>query len=180
MPVLSVENHGRCGRTRARLVRSAALISMRWAARSKLRSGPTPSNGRRCKSSGQQVSASGATGATPTLNHCQNDCGTLMNSYAATRSTRCASRANVRLWQCALKARMPQARTDTLFCALELSKNTWLLGIQFPDREQPSVYPIKGGDSEGLMAKLRMASDRCAKLSGRKPSIILCYEAGYD
>jgi hypothetical protein len=39
-----------------------------------------------------------------------------------------------------------QARTDTLFCALELSKNTWLRGIQFPDREQPSVYPIKGGD----------------------------------
>src|SRR5262245_29123874 len=71
-------------------------------------------------------------------------------------------------------------RIDNLFCALELSKNTWLLGIQFPDREQPSVYPIKGGDSEGLMAKLRMASDRCAKLSGRKPSIVVCYEAGYD
>src|SRR5262245_72619 len=45
-------------------------------------------------------------------------------------------------------------RIDNLFCALELSKNTWLLGIQFPDREQPSVYPIKGGDSEGLMARL--------------------------
>jgi len=71
-------------------------------------------------------------------------------------------------------------RIDNLFCALELSKNTWLLGIQFPDREQPSVYPIKGGDSEGLMAKLRMASDRCAKLSGKKPTILLCYEAGYD
>jgi transposase len=71
-------------------------------------------------------------------------------------------------------------RIDNLFCALELSKNTWLLGIQFADREQPSVYPIKGGDSEGLMAKLRMASDRCAKLSGKKPTILLCYEAGYD
>jgi hypothetical protein len=68
-------------------------------------------------------------------------------------------------------------RIENLFCALELSKNTWLLGIQFPDREQPSVYPIKGGDSEGLMAKLRMASDRCAKLSGKKPTIHLCYEA---
>jgi hypothetical protein len=58
----------------------------------------------------------------------------------------------------------PQAQTDTFFCALELSKNTWLLGIQFPDREQPSVYPIKGGDSDGLMAKLRMATDCCAKI----------------
>jgi len=32
----------------------------------------------------------------------------------------------------------PQAQADTLFCALELSKNTWLLGIQFPDRESPA------------------------------------------
>src|SRR5262245_38061551 len=30
------------------------------------------------------------------------------------------------------------------------------------------------------MAKLRMASDRYAKLSGKKPTIQLCYEAGYD
>jgi len=37
---------------------------------------------------------------------------------------------------------------------VELSKNSWLLGIQFPDRQKASVYPLKGGDSEGLMAKL--------------------------
>jgi transposase len=67
-----------------------------------------------------------------------------------------------------------------LHCALELSKNTWLLGIQFPDRPQPSLYPIKGGNTEDLMAKLTAARDRCAKLSGRAPSIVLCYEAGYD
>src|SRR5215510_10094057 len=67
-----------------------------------------------------------------------------------------------------------------LHCALELSKNTWLLGIQFPDRPQPSLYPIKGGNTEDLMAKLTAARDRCAKLSGWAPSIVLCYEAGYD
>ena len=32
---------------------------------------------------------------------------------------------------------------NILHCALELSKNTWLLGIQFPDRPQPSLYPSK-------------------------------------
>ena len=67
-----------------------------------------------------------------------------------------------------------------LHCALELSKNTWLLGIQFPDRPQPSLYPIKGGNTEDLMSKLTAARDRRAKLSGRAPSIVLCYEAGYD
>jgi hypothetical protein len=42
---------------------------------------------------------------------------------------------------------------------LELSKKSWLLAIQFPDREQPSVYSIKGGDTEKLMAKLTAARD---------------------
>ena len=72
------------------------------------------------------------------------------------------------------------APADRLFCAVELSKNSWLLGIQFPDRQKASVYPIKGGDSEGLMAKLFAACDRWTKVSGKKPSIIVCYEAGYD
>ena len=55
----------------------------------------------------------------------------------------------------------------TLYCALELSKNTWLLGIQFPDRPQPSLYPVKGGDTEGLMAKLTTAITRWTKLHGK-------------
>ena len=49
--------------------------------------------------------------------------------------------------------------TNTLHCALELSKNSWLLAIQFPDREQPSLYPIEGGNAEKLMAKLVAARD---------------------
>ena len=69
---------------------------------------------------------------------------------------------------------------NVLHCALELSKNTWLLGIQFPDRPQPSLYPIRGGNTEDLMAKLTAARGRYAKLSGQAPSIVLCYEAGYD
>src|SRR5215472_7874753 len=69
---------------------------------------------------------------------------------------------------------------NTLECALEMSKKTWLLAIQFPDREQPSVYTIKGGDTAALMAKLIAARDRSAKLSGSPPSILICYEVGYD
>jgi transposase len=72
------------------------------------------------------------------------------------------------------------ASANTLNCALELSKNSWLLAIQFPDREQPSLYPIAGGDAEKLMAKLTAAQDRWAKESGARPMITLCYEVGYD
>ena len=62
----------------------------------------------------------------------------------------------------------------TLHCALELSKKSWLLAIQFPDREQPSVYPIGGGDTEKLTAKLTAARDRWAKVTGALPMMTLC------
>ncbi len=67
-----------------------------------------------------------------------------------------------------------------LHCALELSKNSWVLAIQFADREQPSLYPFQGGETEKLMAKLAAAQNCCAKPSGVLPVITLCYEVGYD
>ena len=69
---------------------------------------------------------------------------------------------------------------QTLYCALELSKNSWLLAIQSPGWDNPSLHPIAGGDSDGLMAKLDAAGDRLTKISGQVPKVILCYEAGYD
>jgi transposase len=78
--------------------------------------------------------------------------------------------------------RFPAATSDehTLYAALELSKNSWLLAIQSPGRDNPSLHPIKGGDADGLIAKLDAARQRLAKVSGRVPKVILCYEAGYD
>jgi transposase len=67
-----------------------------------------------------------------------------------------------------------------LCCALELSKNSWLLAIQFPDRPQPSLYAIEGGNTEKLMTKLTAARDSWAKMSGAVPAITVCYEVGYD
>ena len=78
--------------------------------------------------------------------------------------------------------RFPAATSSdqTLYAALELSKNSWLLAIQFPDRDNPSLHPFKGGDADGLIAKLDAARERLAKVSGQVPKVILCYEAGYD
>ncbi len=69
---------------------------------------------------------------------------------------------------------------QSIYAALELSKNSWLLAIQFPGRDKPSLYPIGGGNAEGLMAKLDAARDRVAKVTGQTPKVTLCYEAGYD
>src|SRR5207249_9640778 len=76
--------------------------------------------------------------------------------------------------------RLPPLRFHRTLCALELSKNSWLLAIQFADHEQPSIYSMRGGDTEGLMAKLTAARDRWAKASSTVPAITLCYEVGYD
>ena len=75
---------------------------------------------------------------------------------------------------------VPTSPEQSIHAALELSKNSWLLAIQSPGRDNPSLHPIKGGNSEGLMAKLDAARDRVAKLTGQAPQVVLCYEAGYD
>ena len=49
---------------------------------------------------------------------------------------------------------------QSICAALELSKNSWLLAIQVPGRDNPSLHPLLGGDAEGLMAKLDAARDR--------------------
>ena len=69
---------------------------------------------------------------------------------------------------------------QSIYAALELSKNFWLLAIQVPGRDNPSLHPITGGDAEGLMAKLGAARQRVAKFMGQTPTVTLCYEAGYD
>ena len=69
---------------------------------------------------------------------------------------------------------------QSIYAALELSKNSWLLAIQVPGRDNPSLHPIKGGDAEGLMAKLDAARRRVSKVTGQTPTVTLCYEAGYD
>jgi transposase len=69
---------------------------------------------------------------------------------------------------------------QSIHAALELSKNSWLLAIQVPGRDNPSLYPIRGGNAEGLMAKLDAARDHVAQVTGQTPKVTLCYEAGYD
>jgi transposase len=69
---------------------------------------------------------------------------------------------------------------QSIYAALELSKNSWLLAIQVLGRDNPSLHPLKGGDAEGLMSKLDAARERVAKVTGQRPTVTLCYEAGYD
>jgi len=69
---------------------------------------------------------------------------------------------------------------QSIYAALELSKDSWLLAIQVPGRDNPSLHPIKGGNTESLMTKLDAARDRVTKATGQTPAVTVCYEAGYD
>ena len=54
---------------------------------------------------------------------------------------------------------VPAPAENILYGALELSKNRWILLLQFPDQQQPSLYPISGWNAKGLMVKpLRAAT----------------------
>ncbi len=70
---------------------------------------------------------------------------------------------------------VPTSHEQSIYAALELSKNSWLLAIQAPGRDNPSLHPIRGGNSEGLLAKLDAARDREAKVTGQTPTVTLCY-----
>jgi transposase len=67
----------------------------------------------------------------------------------------------------------------TVFASLELSKASWLLAIHAPERTQPSLYPIKGGDCPTLFARLDRAVEQRKKRGRRTPRVVICYEAGF-
>jgi hypothetical protein len=59
-------------------------------------------------------------------------------------------------------------RLATTYCSI-----TWVLAVNQINREQPSIYKIKGGDLAGLVKRLESR-----RVDGGK--IVVCYEAEYD
>ncbi len=57
----------------------------------------------------------------------------------------------------------------SIYATLELSKNSWLLTIQFPGRHNPALCPIRGGNAKGLMVKLDAARDRVPQVTDQMP-----------
>lgn len=61
---------------------------------------------------------------------------------------------------------------DTVYAAIELSKKSWVVGIEHPNRDKPSIYRIEGGDIAALVGRFRKAA--------QEKRLVVCYEAGYD
>jgi len=63
---------------------------------------------------------------------------------------------------------------------LELSLNTWLVGVGAPQRRTVSRYQVKGGDLAGLVAVLQRAAKETERSSGLPARVHVCFEAGRD
>jgi transposase len=68
----------------------------------------------------------------------------------------------------------------TIFVAVELSQRSWLVTVHSPERERMSRHKLDGGDHAGLLALIDGVRRRAERALGCKPSVVSCYEAGYD
>jgi transposase len=71
-------------------------------------------------------------------------------------------------------------RISTIFVALELSQKSWLVTMHSPDRDRMSRHKLAAGDHAGLLRLIESVRERAARVLGRAPAVVSCYEAGYD
>lgn len=68
----------------------------------------------------------------------------------------------------------------TIFVAIELSQRNWLVVMRSPDRDRIAHHKLAAGDFDGLLALIEMVKARAARKLGAVPTVVSCYEAGYD
>ena len=71
---------------------------------------------------------------------------------------------------------------ETVRClfAIELSKQSWVIGFNTPLSEKISRRTLSGCDWKGLLELIEDVRARVSREMGRAVAVISCYEAGYD
>ena len=78
---------------------------------------------------------------------------------------------------------LPAATHDeTVRCllAIELSKKSWVVGVNTPLSAKISHYTLSDCDAQGLLKLIERIVTRVNRELGRPVEVISCYEAGYD
>jgi len=75
-----------------------------------------------------------------------------------------------------------EANNEPIHCfvAIELSKSSWLVGIQTPLTSKASRYQVKAGDANMLLELIERVRTRVVRELNRRVEVMSCYEAGYD
>src|ERR1700681_2327479 len=71
---------------------------------------------------------------------------------------------------------------ETVRClfAIELSKQSWVIGFTTPLSAKISRRILSGGDWKGLLELIEEVRARVSREIGRAVEVMSCYEAGYD
>src|ERR1700692_1572327 len=74
------------------------------------------------------------------------------------------------------------AHGETVRClfAIELSKQSWVIGFTTPLSAKISRRILSGGDWKGLLELIEEVRARVSREIGRAVEVMSCYEAGYD
>src|SRR5262249_40222952 len=75
------------------------------------------------------------------------------------------------------------ARNDALagcLIAIELSKASWVVGVQPPLSNKTSQYRLTAGDWKSLLKLIERIRRQVGRELGRTVEVMSCYEAGYD
>src|SRR5208337_1030699 len=64
--------------------------------------------------------------------------------------------------------------------AIELSKQSWVIGFITPFSSKISRRTLNGGDWKGLLQLIEEVQTRVSRETGRAVDAMSCYEAGYD
>ena len=74
------------------------------------------------------------------------------------------------------------AHGETVRClfAIELSKQSWVIGFTTPLSAKISRRILRGGDWRGLLELIEEVRARVGREIGRAVEVMSCYEAGYD
>jgi transposase len=82
-----------------------------------------------------------------------------------------------------LVAATPTARDDAparILMAIELSKASWIVGVQTPLKLKTSQFRLEAGNWEELRKLIERLCQQVLRELGRGVEVISCYEAGYD
>ncbi len=69
---------------------------------------------------------------------------------------------------------------DTIYVAIELSQKGWLIVLHSPAQKGLARHKLEAGGCEALLSLLATKQAQVERMTGRRPSVVSCYEAGYD
>jgi transposase len=81
---------------------------------------------------------------------------------------------------CVTRTSAAEEKSATIFVALELSKNRWLIAVHSPIADKISCHGVAGGDTSALLALIGRYRRQAEEHLKRPVRVVSCYEAGYD